>query len=180
MGRQDPSFLVVGHLNKPHGTKGELFVWPLTDRPEAVYAPGAVFLLGDGEGTQPDPDLPSLRLDSVRPFKRGYLVSFGGVRDREGAERLQGRYLFLEADDVEPLAEGEVFYHQLLGMEVVTRSGEQVGEIIEVYELRPAHMLEVRGPNGDVMIPFLSHIVVEVDADSGRMVIDPPEGLLDL
>jgi 16S rRNA processing protein RimM len=180
MGRQDPSFLVVGHLNKPHGTKGELFAWPLTDRPESVYAAGQIFLPGDTEGTRPDPDLPPLRLDAVRPFKRGYLVSFGGVRDREGAERLQGRYLFLGTDTLEPLAEGEVFYHQLLGMEVVTKDGESVGEITEVYELRPADLLEVHGPKGEVMIPFLSHIVIEVDAEAGRMVIDPPEGLLDL
>ena len=180
MGRQDPRFLVVGHLNKPHGTKGELFAWPLTDRPESVYAPGTLLLPGDVEGTRPDPDLPPLRLDSVRPFKRGYLVSFGGVRDRQGAERLQGLYLFQETEALEPLAEGEVFYHQLLGMEVVTKGGEAVGRIKEVYELRPADMLEVHGPTGEVMIPFLSHIVIEVDADAGRMVIDPPEGLLDL
>ena len=47
MGRVDPDFLVVGHLNKPHGTKGELFVWPLTDHPESIYAPGVVLLLGE-------------------------------------------------------------------------------------------------------------------------------------
>jgi 16S rRNA processing protein RimM len=107
-------------------------------------------------------------------------VSFAGVQDRGAAERLQGRYLFLEADALEPLAEGEVFYHQLLGMEVVTKDGETVGEIREVYELRPADLLEVHGPRGEVMIPFLSHVIVEVDRESGRMVIDPPEGLLDL
>lgn len=180
MGRQEPHFLVVGHLNKAHGTKGELFAWPLTDHPDSVYAPGAVFLPGNAEGTEPDSDLPPLRLSGVRPFKRGYLVSFGGVRDREGAELLQGRYLFVEKDVLEPLAEGEVFYHQLLGMEVVTLQGEVLGRVSEVYELRPADMLEVHGPRGEVMIPFLSHIVVEVDPEAGRMVIDPPEGLLDL
>jgi 16S rRNA processing protein RimM len=73
-----------------------------------------------------------------------------------------------------------VFYHQLLGMEVVTKQGTRLGEIAEVYELRPAPMLEVRGPEGEIMIPFLSHIVVEVDRDGRRMVVDPPEGLLDL
>ena len=78
------------------------------------------------------------------------------------------------------MAEGEVFYHQLLGMEVVTKDDEFVGEIREVYELRPAHLLEVHGPRGEIMIPFLSHVVVEVDTEKGRMVIDPPEGLLDL
>jgi len=180
MGRQDPSFLVVGHLNKPHGTKGELFVWPLTDNPESVYAPGSALHGADEGASAPDPHLPPLRIVSARPFRRGYLVSFAGVRTREDAELLQGRYLLTELDSVAPLAEGELFYHQLLGMEVVTKDGRLLGEIVEVYELRPAHLLEVHGPAGDVMIPFLSHIVVETDPDARRMVIDPPEGLLDL
>ena len=180
MVRRDPSHLVVGHLNKAHGTKGEFFVWPLTDHPDSVYVPEALLRPGNVEGVEPDPDLPPLRVVAARPFKRGYLVSFAGVKDRDAAERLQGRYLFVESDAIEPLAEGEVFYHQLLGMQVVTKDGEPVGEIREVYELRPAHLLEVQGPRGEVMIPFVRHIVVEVDADAGRMVIDPPEGLLDL
>jgi 16S rRNA processing protein RimM len=180
MGRQDPTFLVVGHLNKAHGTKGELFAWPLTDHPDSVYAPGTLFRTGSEESSEPDPDAPTLRLTDARPFKRGYLVSFAGVRDREGAEALQGRYIFQETEALEPLAEGELFYHQLLGMEVVTKDGQSVGKVREVYELRPADLLEVLGPKGEVMIPFLSHIVVEIDAEAGRMVIDPPEGMLDL
>ena len=180
MGREDPPFLVVGHLNKPHGTKGEIFVWPLTDHPESVYAPGVVLLLGNEEGTEPDPSLGSVRINAVRPFRNGYLLSLDGVHDRNTSERLRGRYVLMPMEAIAPLDEGELFYHQLLGMEVVTKQGSRVGEIVEVYELRPAHMLEVRGPERDVMIPFLSHIVVEVDARARRMVIDPPEGLLDL
>jgi 16S rRNA processing protein RimM len=180
MGREDPRFLVVGHLNKPHGTKGELFVWPLTDHPESVYAPGVVLLMGETEDDQPNPDLPSLRIEAVRPFRRGVLVSFGGVDDRRQAELLRGRYLFRRVEELEPLAEGEVFYHQLLEMDVVTVDGIELGKIIEVYELRPADMLEVAGERGSVMIPYLDHVIVEVDADAGRMVVDPPDGLLDL
>ena len=81
MGREDPPFLVVGHLNKPHGTKGELFVWPLTDHPERVYAPGVVLLLGNDEGSEPDPSLGSVRIHAVRPFQKGYLLSLDGGRD---------------------------------------------------------------------------------------------------
>jgi 16S rRNA processing protein RimM len=180
MGREDPAFLVVGHLNKPHGTKGELFVWPLTDHPESVYAPGAVLLLGNDEGSEPDPSLGSVTIHAVRPFQKGYLLSLDGVYDRNQAEQLRGRYVLLPMESIAPLEEGEVFYHQLLGMEVVTKQGIRVGEIAEVYELRPAHLLEVHGPEKVVMIPFLSHIVIEVDREAGRMVIDPPEGLLDL
>jgi len=182
MGRgrnEDPRFLVVGHLNKPHGTKGELFVWPLTDHPESVYAPGVFVYLADTEGEEPDPKLGSIRITAVRPFRNGYLVCLQGVTDRNRAEELRGRYLVMPIEQLAPLAEGELFYHQLLGMEVVTKDGRRIGEIAEVYELRPAAMLEVRGPDGDVMIPYLSHIVVEVDAEAGRMVIDPPEGLLE-
>ena len=180
MGREDPPFLVVGHLNKPHGTKGEIFVWPLTDHPESVYAPGVVLLLGNEEATEPDSSLGSVRINAVRPFRNGYLLSLDGVTDRNKSEQLRGRYVLLPMESIAPLDEGELFYHQLLGMEVVTKQGSRVGEIVEVYELRPAHMLEVRGSERDVMIPFLSHIVVEVDTQARRMVIDPPEGLLDL
>jgi 16S rRNA processing protein RimM len=175
----DPRFLVVGHLNKPHGTKGELFVWPLTDHPESVYAPGAFVLVANAAGDEPDERIGSVRITAVRAFRNGYLVSLEGIMDRTGAEELRGRYLMMPIEELEPLAEGELFYHQLLGMDVVTKDGRRLGEIAEVYELRPAAMLEVRGPAGDVMIPYLSHIVVEVDAKAGRMVIDPPEGLLE-
>ena len=65
MGREDPRFLVVGHINKSHGTQGELLVWPLTDHPEGVYAPGVVLRLGDADSDEPDPDLPPLRIEAV-------------------------------------------------------------------------------------------------------------------
>lgn len=179
MGREDPRFLVVGHLNKPHGTKGEVFVWPLTDHPEGTYAPGVVLLQGSARGSEPDPDLPPLRVEKARPFRGGYLVSFAGVHDRNDAEGLRGRYVLRSVEELEPLAEGEVFYHQLLGARVVTTGGREVGVVTEVYELRPADMLQVVGESGEVMVPFTSPIVVEVDGPGGRIVIDPPEGLLE-
>ena len=180
MGREDPRHLVVGHLSKPHGTKGEFFVWPLTDHPESVFAPGVVLLLGGEKDNEPNPDLPPLRVDTVRPFQKGVLVRFGGVEDRNQAELLRGRYLFRSADQLEPLAEGEFFLHQLLNMTVVTVDGTELGEVAEVYEISPADLLEVRGPQGTVMVPYLDHIIVEVDAVEGRMVVDLPDGLLDL
>ncbi len=180
MGRQDPRFLVVGHLSKPHGTRGELFVWPLTDHPESVYAPGAVVSLGDPDDDEPDPDLPPLRIEAARPFRRGYLVRFDGVEDRTQAELLRGLYLFRPTEELVPLTEGEHFHHQLLDLEVVTVDGTVLGRVTEVYELAPAHLLEVTGEGGQRLIPYLDHVIVEVDVDAGRMVVDPPEGLLEL
>ncbi len=180
MGRDDPRYLVVGHLNKPHGTKGELFVWPLTDHPEGTFAPGVVLYQGTGDASEPDPDLPPLRVEEVRPFRRGFLVRFGGVGNRQQARDFQGNYLLRAIDELEPRADDELFYHQLIGMTVETEDGERVGEIVEVYELSTADLLEVRDGDRSHMIPFLTDLLVEVDLEGRRMVIDPPDGLLDL
>lgn len=178
--RLSPRHLVVGHLAKAHGTKGELFVMPLTDHPEGTYAPGVVVSLGYADGDGPDPDLPPLRIAAARPFKDGFLVVFHGVDDRNQAELLRGTYAYREASELAPLDEEELFHHQLIGMEVVTREGDVLGRIMHVYDMRPADLLEVRGGGREYMIPYLKHIVVDVDPVAGRMVIDPPEGLLDL
>jgi 16S rRNA processing protein RimM len=174
-----PDFLVVGHVAKPHGTRGELTVQPLTDHPGDVFVPGVVLRPADAAGALPDPDLPPLRIDAARPFQRGWLVVFGGIDDRNAADLMRGRYLLIARALLPPLAEGEIFLHQLMGLEVVTVAGGRVGDVIEVYELRPANLMEVRGERGTVLIPFLENIVREVDVAGGRIVIDPPEGLLE-
>ena len=175
----EPAFLVVGHVSRAHGTRGEVFVEPLTDHPGDVFVPGVVLRQGDAQGRAPDPDLPPLRVESVRPFKHGALVTFGGIEDRSEAERYRGRYLLVERDFLPPLSEGEVFLHQLVGMEVVGTDGVRVGEVIEVYELSPADLLEVRTDKGTVILPFLESLVRELDVAGRRLVIDAPEGLLE-
>ena len=137
---EEPKNLVVGHLNKAHGTRGEIFIWPLTDHPESTFAPGVELYLGDANGDLPS-DPPTLRIESSRAYRRGFLVRFEGVTDRSGVDGLLDRYLMRDMEQIEDLDEGENFYHDLLGMEVVTVEGEQVGEVIEIYELRPEDLL---------------------------------------
>ena len=180
MGKTDaPKHLVVGHLNKAHGTKGEVFIWPLTDHPESTFAPGVVLYMGDSEGSV-SPGLPTRRIETSRPYRRGFLVGFEGVYDRSGSEALCGRYVLQDFADVPEPEEGEVFYHDLLGMEVVTVDGESLGKVTEVYELRPADLLEIQGPEKSILIPYISQMVQSVSVEENRIVLDPPEGLLDV
>lgn len=169
----------MGHISKPHGIRGEVVIHPLTDHPEGAFAPGVVLLLSARDGA-PDPAAPPLRVESSRLANRGWLVRFGGTRDRNDAERLRGRDLLRPLADLEPLDDGEVFYHQLLGLEVFTGEGDSLGRVREVYEMHPADLLEVAGPRGVRLIPFRREIVTSVEVDDGRMTIDPPPGLLDL
>ena len=174
-----PEWLVVGQVSKPHGNKGEVLVWPLTDSPEAVFSAGRELLLGDVEGRPGDDPEPLVILGN-RPYKRAWLVTFDTIEDRNEAEAIAGRYLLIRMEDAEPRAEGEHFYHELLGADVVTVDGQRVGRVREVYDTDPAHLLEVKGEGKVHLIPFTEQVVREVDAEAKRIVIDPPEGLLEL
>jgi len=175
-----PEHLVVGHITKAHGTKGELFVMPLTDRPDAVFAPGGELYLGNEEGSLAD-GADIVVIEGVRPFKRALLLKLQGVDDRDDAEPLAGSYFLLPVDVLPPLDEDEFFYHELLGLRVSTVDGTDVGTVREVFDTEPHHLLEVTGDDGKArLIPFAARIIHEVDRAGGRLVIDPPEGLLDI
>jgi len=178
--RTDPEHLVVGHVARAHGTKGEVFVQPLTDHADRVFEPGREILVEDSD--EPDAvrfDEP-LVVDEVRPFKTGLLVKFETIDDRNTSELLARRYLQIPTEAAEPLEEGEVFYHQLIGLDVVTDEGQAVGKVQQVYETGPTELLEVRTASGTVLVPFTERIVRSIDLESGTLTISPPEGLLDV
>lgn len=177
----EPELLVVGHLSKPHGTKGEIMVWPLTDRPEEIFGIGREVMAGDEEGEPGDAPL-TLEIEESRPYRKGYLVKFRGIDDRNGAAELATRYLLVPASELpdEEDEEGALFYHELLGLRVETVDGREVGRVREVFETEPAHLLEVKGEGKTHLVPYVSRVVKEVDREGGRLVIDPPEGLLEL
>ena len=176
-----PSHLVVGHITKPHGTKGEVFVWPLTDSTQQVFGEGRSLWLGDEHGALSAESSDQLVVESVREFKRGLLVKFERHDDRNAVEQYAQRYLLVPVEELAPLEADEVYYHQLLGLSVVTREGQDVGKVQEVYETHPAHLLEVKGESGKIhLIPFADRIVKKVDVDAGQIVIAPTPGLLDI
>lgn len=177
--REEPAFLVVGHVRRAHGTRGELVVEGLTDHPGDVFVSGVVLRAADARGREPDPGASPLRIAGVRPFQHDWLVTFAGIGERNAAEALRGRYLMIERERLPPPAEGEVLYYQLLGIEVFTADGTRVGEISEVFERRPVDLLEVRTPKGTVLVPFLERWIRELDVAGRRLVIEPPEGLLE-
>jgi 16S rRNA processing protein RimM len=176
----DPPFLVVAHLQKVHGTKGEFLVRSLTDRPQTTFLPGAEFRIGDARARKPDEFFPPVRIAEVREHRGGYLIRFQGIEDRTRAEFLRGRYLLRPFSEVEPAEEGELFYHQLLGMAVVTVEGRELGTVREVFELDPADLLDVTDGTSEYLIPFTQQVVVRIEEEERRIVVDPPEGLLEL
>lgn len=179
-GSRHPEHLVVGHISRPHGTKGEFYVLPLTDHVDAAFREGASLRVSDPEGHRPDPLYPVVEVSGARAYRQGLLVTFTGIEERTVAEPFRGRYLLRPFQEAEAPADDEFFYHELLGMAVTTAAGEEVGTVREVYEMNPHDLLEVQRPDGEVLIPLARAIVVSVDREEGRLTVDPPRGLLEL
>ncbi len=174
-----PECIIVGRLRKSHGLRGEIIVEPITDAPAEVFSAGRRLFAGDAEGNQlPDP--PKLTIRETRPHSKGLLiVLFAEMRDRDDASRWTNRYLFAPTAELNPPAEGEVYQHELAGMQVVLESGEQVGTVSDVYELPQGLALDVRRTTGAVLIPFNDAFIHEVRRSDRTVVIAPPAGLLD-
>ena len=172
-------YLVVGEIRKAHGIKGECFVSLQTDDVEGVFAGGRSLLLGDPDGRPQAPEV-TLTLQAAREFKGGLIVRFEDVVDRNAAEILRGRTLLIRQQEARPLGAGEYFLHDLVGLEVRTASGEVIGRVVEVYEGGQGYTLGVEGGERELLIPFSSHFVKEVDPAAGRIVIESVPGLLEI
>lgn len=179
--------LVVGRIGKPHGIRGEVTVEVRTDEPETRFAPGSVLRTEPGANVPARPGahrVPSeLTVEAARWHQgRLLLVAFEGVPDRNVAEALRGTLVGVDRADVTVPTDPEEFHDaQLVGLAVVTSAGERLGEIVRIDHAPAADLLVLRRPAGrDVLIPFVRAIVPEVDLAGGRVVVDPPGGLLDL
>jgi 16S rRNA processing protein RimM len=166
--------VMVGRIGRAHGVRGEVSVDVRTDSPDERFAPATV-LATEPAGAGP------LTVGRTRWHSGRLLVSFAGIADRTAAEGLRGVQLFAEVDEAERPDDPEEFYdRQLIGLAVVDVDGAAVGELAEVVHLPGHDLLSVRTPDGrDVLVPFVADIVPEIDVDAGRIVIDPPAGLLD-
>ena len=174
-GRPGTLRLVVGRIGRAHGIRGQVTVEVRTDDPELRFAPGTTIV------TEPAERGPLVISDS-RFHSGRLLLSFEGVADRNGAELLRNTILVVEADpDESPDDPEEFFDHQLLGLAVVDGAGEVLGEIADLLHLPGQDVLSVKRPDAsEVLIPFLKRFVPVVDVKGGRVVVTPPEGLLDL
>ncbi|GAA3390340.1 ribosome maturation factor RimM [Streptomyces roseoviridis] len=166
--------LVVARIGRAHGIKGEVTVEVRTDEPELRLGPGAV-LHTDPASVGP------LTIETGRVHSGRLLLRFEGVKDRNAAEALRNTLLIADVDPDElPEEEDEYYDHQLVDLDVVLADGTEIGVISEISHLPSQDLFIVERPDGsEVMVPFVSEIVTEIDLENQRAVIAPPPGLID-
>ena len=171
------SLVVVGRVARAHGNRGRVIVNPETDFLEERFRPGGRLLtLVGGE-------IRELEVVDVR-FQRGRpVMALAGVDTMNAAEALADHELRIPEDALSPLPAGSHYQHDLVGCEVTTVTGGRVGRVAAVQGAAGAHRLIVRDENDDraeVDVPLVDAICVRVDIRGRSIVIDPPEGLVEL
>jgi 16S rRNA processing protein RimM len=171
-----PRHIVVGRLRKPHGLKGDVSIFPLTDTPEAVFGPGKEVLVLNLAG---EIAASPLRIRTARGYHREWLLKFDGVDSREHLEPYRDHLLAVPEDQLPALGDGEVRLADLVGFAVRDPAGTALGIVSDVYELPSGITLEIQGPKREFLLPFRKAFVTETHRDARILVVDPPAGLID-
>lgn len=171
----EPRFLVIGKVLGAHGVGGELKVQVISEDPHRFGRMEQVYIgLEDGE---PEPRA----LERFRLHKGNALLKLVGCDDRGTATSLRGYLLQVPIEDAIPLEDGEYYEYQILGLEVWTVSGEHLGRVVEVLATGANDVYLVHGTypgHKEILIPALESVVLEIDLEGVRMVVELPEGLL--
>ena len=158
-------YLMLGTIVKPQGVRGEVKVRHETDDPERFLKLDTVYLR-NGETYAP------VRVLSARVGGGDAFLTLEGVADRDAAEALRGQAVYVDRAHARPLSENEVFIADLLGAEATDTEGNRVGVLRDVLQNSGTDVLVFDTPKGGMMAPFLRRLVVALDAEAGRMVLD--------
>ena len=166
-GTADTSHIVAGQVLQAHGVQGQIRVQVLSDVPDRF---------GLGQTVHIGPSI--FRISSSAPSGHGQaLLQLDGVTTRDAAQLLVGQAVTVPETAAPSLEEGEYFHFQLLGLRVLTEEREELGQITEILETGSNDVYVVSGAGGEVLIPALVDVVLEVRLDEGQMIVDLPDGL---
>lgn len=168
-------YLNVGKIVNTQGLKGEVRVLSTTDFPELRYKKGNTLrLFRDGEATI------DLTIKTHRKHKTLDILSFEGYNHINEVEKFRDGILKISKEEINELEENEFYYHEIIGLEVVDTSGKHWGKITEVLApgANDVWVVKKKGQK-DLYLPYIESVVREVNLNSGEVLVDIPEGLVD-
>src|SRR5262245_21345620 len=165
---------VVGRIARAHGIRGQVIVNPETDFPETRFRPGAELFTERGGVVN------AVRLTTVRFQRDRPVIGIEGVTTMSEAEALAGCELRVPPDQLAALPAGTFYRHDLVGCRVETRDGQPVGTVRSVEGTMAGSRLVIDSSRGEILVPLATDICTTIDVGAKRIVIEPPEGLLDL
>ena len=160
--------ICVARIGAAHGVRGEVKLWSFTEDPAAVATYGP---LETQDGAQ------RFEIEALRPAKDHFVARIAGVVDRDAAEKLRNLELFIPRTRLPKIDDADTFYHaDLIGLEVVTLDGTQVGTVHALHNFGAGDIIEIVpiGSGDPLMLPFNETTVPTIDLAAKQIVIVPP------
>lgn len=165
----EPLYLVVGFLRRPHGVQGEIIMDSHTDFPERLKPGRKLFA---GEEHKP------ITLAGVRPHGNGMLVKIKGFDTPESVGGFRNQWVYVKKTDVPALPEGQIYQHQLFGMQVVDDMDNLLGELTEIIATGANDVYVVTNESGrEILLPAISSVILDIDPDRRVIKVHLLEGL---
>lgn len=160
-------FIVIGKIGAPHGVRGEVRIQPLTDFPDRFNGLKRVFLDEKIE----------LEIERVKYNNQLIILKFKNFDDRNALEPLKGKLLKVSREEVSPLAHGEYYHFDIIGLEVYNETEEYLGKVIEILKTGSNDVYVVNNEKQQLLIPALKKVVTKIDIAAGRMNVSLQEEL---
>ncbi len=170
----EDDLISVARIARPQGIRGEVIADLLTDFPERFARLDKAYV------KRLSGELLVLELENSRLHKGRVALKFEGYDSINAAEELRGASVMISRDQLVELPEDTYYDFDLIGCEVTTTDGERLGRVAQVHNYGAAPLLAVRDGEHELLIPLVLSICVEIDTAQKRIVLNPPEGLLDL
>ena len=162
--------IAVARVSRAHGIRGALEVAVYSGDPSGIKAAGRVFLGGDSTPRT---------VRRIRHRKgRFFILELEGIHDRTQAEAFKGLEVKLEREALPELGPDEYYWFELIGLSVLTTGGEELGRLAAIIETGASDVYVVRGRHGEILLPARGEVIREVDLERGRILVDPPPGLI--
>lgn len=158
---------MIGQVLKPFGLKGEIKVKPFTESLDPFTNSRILFF-----------DETPYDVVRIRQFQSAVLLLLEGIDTPEQARNLAGSLVKTDPRNLPAKEEDEYYWFELIGMKVSTVDGRDLGRITAITPTGANDVFQVDGAYGEVLIPMIEDVVLEVDLEHGRMIVDPLEGLI--
>ena len=169
---ENGSYYHVGKIVNTHGIRGELRVVPITDFVEDRFRSGTHLVIENQAGNWP------VTVEKARPHKGMELVKFAEYDNINDVEAFRNCYLSIAADQIKPLDDGRYYYHQIIGLDVKTIEGRQLGKIKEIMSPGANDVWVVeRAGQSDLLLPAIPDVIKKVDLDNQEVIVELLEGL---
>lgn len=165
----EPDYLAIGHLRRPHGVHGEMVMEVHTDFPKRIKSGMKVFV---GEAHD------ALVIGGARFHNEGLIIKFQDVETPEGAGRYRNLWVYVASADRPPLPEGQYYFHDLIGLQVLDEKDAPIGKLTEVIETGANNVYVVtRADGSEILLPAIPSVILDVEMGRRLMRVHLLEGL---